>query len=113
MWQQTQPIGAGGYVKSIVSLGWSIWTCNSKTMKVFADQGSLLGSQHKSAELASKLAATEGREAALKLALSNEQHSRQAEAAQAAERDAVARAAAEELRTQVYTTATAVRLFCM
>lgn len=88
-------------MKSIVSLGWSIWTCNSKTVKVFADQGSLSGSQRESAELASKLAATESREAALKLALGNEQHSRQAEAAQAADRDAKARAAAEELRTQV------------
>ena len=82
-------------------------------MKVFADQGSLLGSQHESAELAGKLAAAEQREAAVKLALGNEQHSRQAEAAQAADRDTKAKSAAEELRTQVHTNSSAVRLSYM
>lgn len=87
----------------MVSLGWAIWTCNSKTIKAFADQGSLLGSQQESADLASRLAAAESREAALKVALANEQHSRQTEAAQAAERDAKAAAAAEEIKRQVGT----------
>ena len=94
-------IAAGGYVKSIVSLGWSIWTCNSKSMRVFADQGSLLGSQQASAELASQLAAATSREAALKTALANEQRSRQDEAAQAADRAAKAADAAEKRERQV------------
>ena len=79
---------AGGYVKSIVSLGWAVWTCNSKTMQVYTDQGSLIGSQEAAADLASKLTAAESREAALKAALTEEQAGRESEAALAASKDA-------------------------
>lgn len=82
----------GGYVKSIVTLGWSIWTCNSKSMQVYADQGSLLGSQEEAADLASRLTAAEQREAVLKAALSDEQASHQSEARLAAARDVKASA---------------------
>ena len=88
-------------MKCIVSLGWSIWTCNSKAMQVYADQGSLLGSQDAAADLARKLTAAEAREAALKVALSNEQLSRQAEAKQAAARDAKAALHASEAEQKV------------
>ena len=83
---------SGGYVKSIVSLGWSIWTCNSKSLQVYTDQGSLLGSQEEAADLASRLTATENREAVLKAALSDEQTSHQRDARLAAARDAKASA---------------------
>ena len=91
----------GGYVKSMVSLGWSIWTCNSKTIRVYADQGSLQGSQEAAADLAGQLAAAQGREASLKLALASEQRSRQNEASETTERDAKAAAAAEAASKQV------------
>ncbi len=91
----------GGYVKSIVALGWSIWTCNSKTMQVYADQGSLLGSQETAAGLTRQLAASQSREAALKLALSNEQSSRQNEAKQAEARNVQAASAAMEAQEKV------------
>lgn len=92
---------AGGYVKCIVSLGWCIWTCNSKAMQVYADQGSLLGTQEEAADLAQRLAAAEEREAAVKAALSAEQASRQAENQQAAVRDVEAAAAAKHAEAQV------------
>ena len=83
---------SGGYVKSIVTLGWSIWACNSKSLQVYADQGSLLGSQQEAADLASRLTAAERREAVLKAALSDEQTSHQSDARLAAARDAKASA---------------------
>ena len=92
---------SGGYVKSIVSLGWSIWTCNSKSLQVYTDQGSLLGSQEEASDLASRLTAAENREAVLKVALSDEQTSHQRDASLAAARDAKAsvdvQAAAEKV----------------
>ena len=83
---------SGGYVKSIVTLGWSIWTCNSKSLQVYADQGSLLGSQEEAADLASRLTDAERREAVLKAALSDEQASHQSDARLAAARDSKASA---------------------
>ena len=83
---------SGGYVKSIVTLGWSIWTCNSKSLQVYADQGSLLGSQEEAADLASRLTDAERREAVLKAALSDEQASHQSDAELAAARDSKASA---------------------
>ena len=83
---------SGGYVKSIVTLGWSIWTCNSKSLQVYADQGSLLGSQEEAADLASRLTDAERREAVLKVALSDEQASHQSDARIAAVRDSKASA---------------------
>ena len=83
---------SGGYVKSIVTLGWSIWTCNSKSLQVYADQGSLLGSQEEAADLASRLTNAERREASLKAALLDEQTSHQSDASLAAARDAKASA---------------------
>ena len=74
-------------MKSIVALGWTIWTCNSKSMQVYADQGSLLGSQEEAADLASRLTAVEQREAALKAALSDEQAARKSEAQLAAAKE--------------------------
>ena len=88
-------------MKSIVSLGWSIWTCNSKALQVYADQGSLLGSQEAAADLAQRLTAAEGREDALKAALSSEQLSHQAEVKEAAARDAHAAADAKAAEEQV------------
>lgn len=82
----------GGYIKSIVAVGWSVWTCNSKSMQVYADQGTLLGSQEEAADLASKLTAAEQREAALKAALADEQAARQSDAQLAAGKDAKASA---------------------
>ena len=92
---------AGGYVKSIVSLGWSIWTCTSKTLQVYADQGSLLGSQEAAADLARQLTAAEAREANVKSALANEHLSRQAEATQAAARADQALSDAKEAEEKV------------
>jgi len=92
---------AGGYVKSIVSLGWSIWTCTSKALQVYADQGSLLGSQEAAADLACQLTAAEAREANLKSALTNEQLSGQAEAKQAAARAGQALLDAKEAEEKV------------
>ena len=88
-------------MKCIVSLGWSVWTCNSKTMQVYSDSGSLLGSQEEAADLAHQLAAAEGRETALKAALLSEQSGRQAEAKQAAVRHAEAADAAKQAQDQV------------
>lgn len=79
-------------MKSIVTLGWSIWTCNSKSLQVYADQGSLLGSQEEAADLASRLTAAEHREAVLKASLSNEQAAHQSDARLAAAQDAKASA---------------------
>lgn len=79
-------------MKSIVTLGWSIWTCNSKSLQVYADQGSLLGSQEEAADLASRLTAAEQREAVLKAALADEQASHQSDAKLASARDAQAAA---------------------
>ena len=79
-------------MKSIVALGWSIWTCNSKSLQVYADQGSLLGRQEEAADLASRLTAAEHREAGLKAALSAEQASHQGDARLASARDAKASA---------------------
>lgn len=79
-------------MKSIVTLGWSIWTCNSKSLQVYADQGSLLGSQEEASDLASRLTAAEQREAVLKAALSDEQASHQSDARLAAARDTKASA---------------------
>ena len=53
---------------------------------MYADQGSLLGSQEAAADLARQLTVAEASEAHLKSALANEQLSRQAEARQAAAR---------------------------
>lgn len=88
-------------MKSIVSLGWSIWTCTSKALQVYADQGSLLGSQEATADLARQLTAAEAREANLKSALANEQLSRQAEAKQAAARADEAVSDAKEAEEKV------------
>ena len=88
-------------MKCIVSLGWSVWTCNSKTMQVYSDSGSLLGSQEEAADLAHQLAAAEGREAALKAALLSEQTGRQSEAKQAAVRHAEAADAAKQALNKV------------
>lgn len=89
-------------MKSIVTLGWSIWTCNSKSLQVYAEQGSLLGSQQEAADLASRLTAAEHREAVLKAALANEQASHQSDARLALARDAKAaadlQAAADKVR---------------
>lgn len=89
-------------MKSIVTLGWSIWTCNSKSLQVYAAQGSLLESQEEAADLASRLTAAEHREAVLKAALSDEQASHQSDARLAAARDAQAaadlQAAADKVR---------------
>ena len=88
-------------MKNIVSLGWSIWTCTSKALQVYADQGSLLGSQEAAADLARQLAAAEAREANLKSALTNEQLSGQAEAKQAAARAGQALLDAKEAEEKV------------
>lgn len=88
-------------MKSIVSLGWSIWTCTSKALHIYADQGSLQGSQEAAADLARQLAAAEAWEANLKSALANEQLSRQAEAKQAAARADQAVSDAKEAEEKV------------
>lgn len=49
-------------------------------MQVYADHGSLLGSQEEAADLASRLTAAESREAVLKATLADEQASRRNEA---------------------------------
>lgn len=61
-------------------------------MQVYADQGSLLGSQEEAADLASRLTAAEHREAVLKAALSDEQASHQSDARLSAAKDAKASA---------------------
>ena len=61
-------------------------------MQVYADQGSLMGSQEEAADLAARLTAAEQREAALQAALSDEQAARQSGAKLAAAKDATASA---------------------
>ena len=45
-------------------MGWGVWTCNSKSMRVYADQGHLQAQQQQSQQLQQQLQAALTREAA-------------------------------------------------
>ena len=79
-------------------------------MQVYADQGSLIGCQQEAAGLASRLAAAESRQDALKAALADEQASRQNEAKLAATRNAAAVAEKQMAADKVRIAATRLSL---